>query len=50
MADAENAKEHEDIKPDPPPFFKKWSSMYWLVIGNLALMVLLFYLFTKAFS
>ena len=33
-----------------PPIFKTWSAWYWLVIGNLALLVLLFYLFTKAYQ
>jgi hypothetical protein len=40
-------KEPEEEKP---PFFKSWKGMYWLVLGNLALLVFLFYLFTKAYS
>lgn len=38
----------EDITP--PPIFKTWSGMYWLVLGNLAFFILLFYLLTKAYT
>ncbi|WP_262707458.1 hypothetical protein [Rufibacter latericius] len=34
---------------DPPPFFKTWTSMYWLVVGVLAGLILLFYLITEAY-
>lgn len=35
---------------DPPPFFKTWSGMYALVIGVFIGLVILFYLFTKAYA
>ena len=35
---------------DSPPFFKKWSGMYWLLIVTLALLVILFHLFSVHFS
>ncbi|WP_278251894.1 hypothetical protein [Sabulibacter ruber] len=35
---------------DPPPFFKSWTAMYWLVIGVLAGLVGLFYLITIAYQ
>ena len=35
---------------DKPPFFKSWSGMYWLVLGNLAFLILLFYLITKIYE
>ncbi|WP_255430314.1 hypothetical protein [Rufibacter sp. LB8] len=35
---------------DPPPFFKKWSSMYWLVLGVLAVLILLFYVLTVSYA
>lgn len=38
----------EDISP--PPILKTWSGMYWLVLGNLAFFILLFYLLTKAYA
>ena len=38
----------EDITP--PPILKTWSGMYWLVLGNLAFFILLFYLLTIAYS
>jgi hypothetical protein len=43
-----NTEDHQPI--DPPPFFKKWSGMYWLVIGVLGVLVLLFHLFTQHYS
>ncbi|CAN5802017.1 hypothetical protein BH24BAC1_BH24BAC1_16330 [soil metagenome] len=36
--------------PEGPPFFNSWKSMYWLVLGNLALMVLVFYLITRYYA
>jgi len=34
---------------DPPPFLKSWGQIYTIVVGELALLVLLFYLFSRAF-
>ena len=39
--------ENEEAKP---PLFKKWKSWYLLVIGELILLIVLFYWFTKAYS
>jgi hypothetical protein len=39
---------HKD--PEKVPLFGKWRDWYWLVIGFLAMLVVLFYLFTKYFS
>ena len=33
-----------------PPFGRSWRVLYVIVIGNLALLILLFYAFTRAFS
>ena len=40
------------LPPDPEkvPVFKKWSYWYILVIGVLALLIVLFYFFTKFFA
>lgn len=35
---------------DPPPFGRSWRVLYAAVLLNLALLILLFYAFTKAFS
>lgn len=35
---------------EPPPFGRSWRVLYIIVIGNLALLILLFYAFTRAFS
>jgi len=32
---------------DQPPFFRRWSRVYGVVLGFLAFLVLLFYLFTR---
>jgi len=37
-------------REEAPPFFKKWSGMYWLVIGVLGLLVILFYWFSQHYS
>lgn len=34
----------------PPPVFGSWARMYAVVIGALAVEILIFYLFTRAFS
>lgn len=47
MKDKDNNIEPEENKP---PFFKSWKGMYWLVIGNLALMIVLFYCLTLYYS
>jgi hypothetical protein len=35
---------------EQPPFGGSWRVLYAVVIGNLVLLILLFYAFTKAFS
>lgn len=35
---------------DKPPFFRRWSHWYMLVIGFLAVLIILFYLVTKKFA
>ncbi|MGZ8538462.1 MAG: hypothetical protein ACXWV9_09390 [Flavisolibacter sp.] len=35
---------------DKPPLFKKWTYWYAVVLGFLIILIILFYLFTKAFS
>jgi bacteriorhodopsin len=32
------------------PLLKSWRQWYWLVIGFLALLIVLFYLFTKHYA
>lgn len=33
-----------------PPFIKSWQQLYWLVVGNLIILILLFYLFGEYFA
>ena len=35
---------------EPPPIFKAWREMYLTVLGNLVLMIVVFYLITNYFS
>jgi hypothetical protein len=35
---------------EQPPIGRSWRVLYAVVIGNLALLILLFYVFTRAFS
>jgi hypothetical protein len=35
---------------EQPPIGRSWRVLYAVVIGNLALLILLFYAFTRAFS
>lgn len=42
--------EPESKGEDPPPIGGSWRNLYAAVVLNLALLVLLFYAFTKAFS
>jgi hypothetical protein len=41
---------HPSNGEDPPPIGRSWRVLYAAVLLNLALQVLLFYAFTKAFS
>jgi hypothetical protein len=33
-----------------PPFINSWQQLYWLVVGNLVFMILLFYWFGEYFG
>ena len=35
---------------DKPPFFSSWKKWYALVLLHLAFLIVIFYLFTKAFE
>ncbi len=46
-------REQERVRPaadEPPPFLGKWGRIYAVIIGYLALLITLFYLFTRYFS
>ncbi|MFT6053227.1 MAG: hypothetical protein ACJAS3_001181 [Roseivirga sp.] len=45
------SKKAEEVQEDgKPPFFKRWSGMYWLLMITLAVLIVLFYLFMVNFS
>lgn len=33
-----------------PPFFQEWSSFYWLILGLHALIIFLFWVFTRVWG
>ena len=35
---------------DPPPFFRRWRSVYLIVIGTLVLVIILLYLLTLRYA
>jgi len=41
---------NDEIKDEPPPFLKTWPRVYALVLAELAVVVLAFYLFTVYFA
>lgn len=47
-------KDNHPVDEEPaihkPPFFKSWAGMYWLVLGNLAFMIVVFYIITKIYE
>ena len=43
------APEERADEEGPPPFGGSWARLYALVLGNLVLLIVLFYVFTKAF-
>jgi hypothetical protein len=42
--------EKTENEQERPPFFSSWRRLYAAVLLNLALQILLFYLFAKAFN
>lgn len=40
----------EYVKDEPPPFLGRWTRVYALVLCELALLILAFYLFTVHFA
>jgi hypothetical protein len=48
--DSKNVRDDGPRGEGPPPFGRSWRVLYAAVLLNLALMILLFYLFTRAFS
>ncbi len=48
MDDERLVKKEKD--QEKPPILSSWNRLYTLVLLNLALLILLFYLFTKAFD
>lgn len=42
--------EKEEKNQEKPPILSSWNRLYTAVLLNLALLIVLFYLFTKAFD
>ncbi len=45
-----NDKSENKFEEESPPLFKTWKGWYILVIVNLSVLILLFYLFKKFFE
>lgn len=43
-------KENENTDQEKPPILSSWNRLYTVVLLNLALLIVLFYVFTKAFD
>lgn len=42
--------ENKETDQEKPPILSTWNRLYFVVLLNLALLIALFYLFTKAFD
>jgi hypothetical protein len=42
--------ENKEIDQEKPPILSSWNRLYAVVLLNLALLIVLFYLFSKAFD
>ena len=42
--------ERGELPDEPPPFLGTWRNVYITVLGYLAALIFLFYLFTRAYS
>lgn len=42
--------ENKELDQEKPPLFSSWKRLYAVVLLHLALLIVLFYLFTKAFD
>jgi hypothetical protein len=42
--------ENKEIDQEKPPILSSWNQLYTVVLLNLALLIVLFYIFTKAFD
>lgn len=40
----------QDTQNEKPPIFKSWKRLYTFVVVQLVVLILLFYIFTKAFE
>ena len=47
----ENQKNKQtDAAQEQPPIFSSWNRLYSIVLLNLAFLIIIFYIFTKAFQ
>ncbi len=42
--------QHAQMPDEPPPFLRSWRRVYLAILGYLALLIALFYTFTRVFS
>lgn len=49
MSKSEKQEENEELRK-VFPFFKSWNQLYTFIIGELVVLIILFYFFSTAFS
>jgi hypothetical protein len=42
--------ENKDVQEEKPPILSSWRKLYAVVLLNLVLLIVLFYIFTKSFD
>ena len=50
MTDEPKQPQQKAEPQEPPPFFRHWYGMYWLLVGFLALQIIFFYLITLYYA
>jgi hypothetical protein len=50
MKDEKTGERKTDAAEEPPPIGGSWTTLYTVVLLNLAVLIVLFYLFTRAFG
>ena len=47
---SENIEPDNDLQQERPPIFRTWRRLYIAVLGNLVLLILIFYFLTMMFN
>ena len=50
MNDEPKQMDEGSVPEEPPPFGGSWAVLYTIVLVNLAVLIVIFYIFTRAFA